>query len=278
MAQSTVLLITDMNLTDEALRRALDDLDPAAFHIRVLLTERSEPLPVLSRGSPPYGPIVFPEDWIARLSDEADIMASRAASLREMLREMGFDGEVASVLEEPSTLGEAVTRRAAFCDLAVLDVLARQELLSEMLFHGAVGVVLNAPRLSAALAPRHAALAWDGSMPALRAIHRALPILRRTERVTILRIEEAGISGASADAAVPDLRDWLTRHGCTVSVERREIEPEGVAETLLGSCRDLDADLLVLGAFARSRARQFLLGGTTRSITRQDRLPVLLSH
>jgi len=40
----------------------------------------------------------------------------------------------------------------------------------------------------------------------------------------------------------------------------------------------VDADLLVMGAYGHSRLREFVLGGATREMLRDPRLPVLLSH
>jgi nucleotide-binding universal stress UspA family protein len=38
------------------------------------------------------------------------------------------------------------------------------------------------------------------------------------------------------------------------------------------------ADLLAIGGFAHSRAREILLGGVTRDLTGENHLPLLLSH
>jgi nucleotide-binding universal stress UspA family protein len=41
---------------------------------------------------------------------------------------------------------------------------------------------------------------------------------------------------------------------------------------------DLGADLLVMGAYGHSRAREQLLGGATRALLRSMTIPVLMSH
>jgi nucleotide-binding universal stress UspA family protein len=50
------------------------------------------------------------------------------------------------------------------------------------------------------------------------------------------------------------------------------------AEALLMRCRDLDADLLVIGGYGHSRLREFILGGATRHALQHMTLPVLISH
>jgi nucleotide-binding universal stress UspA family protein len=41
---------------------------------------------------------------------------------------------------------------------------------------------------------------------------------------------------------------------------------------------ELGADLMVMGAFGHTRLRDFVLGGATKAILLDVRLPILLSH
>ena len=45
-----------------------------------------------------------------------------------------------------------------------------------------------------------------------------------------------------------------------------------VGELLLSRCADLDADLLVMGCYGHSRAREFVLGGATRTVLSSNRV------
>ena len=51
-----------------------------------------------------------------------------------------------------------------------------------------------------------------------------------------------------------------------------------VADVLLSRAADLDSDLIVMGAYGHSRAREFALGGTTRAMLERMTVPVLISH
>ena len=62
------------------------------------------------------------------------------------------------------------------------------------------------------------------------------------------------------------------------TLEREEREPGDVGERLLSRAADLDADLLVMGCYGHSRAREWVLGGATRTVLRSMTLPVLLCH
>jgi nucleotide-binding universal stress UspA family protein len=52
----------------------------------------------------------------------------------------------------------------------------------------------------------------------------------------------------------------------------------GVAETVADYALEIEADLLVMGAYGHSRFREFVLGGATRKILSDPPLPVFLSH
>jgi nucleotide-binding universal stress UspA family protein len=66
----------------------------------------------------------------------------------------------------------------------------------------------------------------------------------------------------------------LARHGVKAEIERTVSADLPVGEVLLSRA----ADLLVMGAYGHSRARELLLGGATRSLLRSMTLPVLMSH
>jgi nucleotide-binding universal stress UspA family protein len=53
---------------------------------------------------------------------------------------------------------------------------------------------------------------------------------------------------------------------------------ESVTQTLLRHAVEHDMDLLVMGAYSRPRAVEWMLGGVTRSMMREMCLPVLMSH
>jgi nucleotide-binding universal stress UspA family protein len=47
---------------------------------------------------------------------------------------------------------------------------------------------------------------------------------------------------------------------------------------LLSRCSDLGADLLVMGCYGHGRAREWVLGGASRTVLETMTLPVLMAH
>jgi nucleotide-binding universal stress UspA family protein len=77
-----------------------------------------------------------------------------------------------------------------------------------------------------------------------------------------------------------DLVVHLERHGlhARTHVIRHDLATLSVSDTLLAQVAELDADLLVMGAYGHSRLREMILGGVTRDILRNTNVPVLMAH
>lgn len=104
-----------------------------------------------------------------------------------------------------------------------------------------------------------------------------MPLLT-AEIVSILTIDPREGPRAHGELPGADISLQLVRHGVKAEIERTVSADLPVGEALLSRATDLGADLLVMGAYGHSRARELLLGGTTRSLLRSMTLPVLMSH
>lgn len=119
-------------------------------------------------------------------------------------------------------------------------------------------------------------LAWNGSRESALAARGALPLLRHAERIHVLE----GTSEDDWDPTTPpqlDLSGWLDRRG--IAAEVQPFRPQGPAgPALLDACHRLGADLLVMGAWGRSRISEMVLGGATRYLFMQGDVPMLVAH
>src|SRR6478736_2046692 len=116
-------------------------------------------------------------------------------------------------------------------------------------------------------------VAWNGSVEAIRALHAARPFLRHAERAVLL----LGDRGERLDPMPAfALEEWCARHA--VRVEYEPLDPHAEGEDLLQAARAARADLLVMGAFGRSRFAEWVLGGVTRHMLLHADLPLLMRH
>jgi nucleotide-binding universal stress UspA family protein len=121
-------------------------------------------------------------------------------------------------------------------------------------------------------------VAWNGSRESALALAAAVPVLRKAEEVLVL-------DGSEMNAEMlpvlppPGLADWLQRHGIEARVEPFSVGPSHAAgPAVLDAAHAAGSDLIVMGAWSRSRLAQMVLGGTTRHLFMHGDVPMLVAH
>lgn len=120
------------------------------------------------------------------------------------------------------------------------------------------------------------AVAWDFSHAATRAVSDALPLLEKAKKVRVVTV----LNEKSLDRkhSAEELSKNLSRHGIDVVLDRVDAKGRPIGDVLEAYVATHAADLLVMGAYGRSRLREFVLGGATRSLMSKPPLPILFSH
>jgi nucleotide-binding universal stress UspA family protein len=115
---------------------------------------------------------------------------------------------------------------------------------------------------------------WKETAEAARAVSAAMPFLTQAERVVVVSVAE----NEDLTEAVSDVARQLAWNG--VRAETRIIVPNGAAipEVLASAGQEYNADLVVLGAYGRSRMREILFGSCTHALIRTADRPLLLMH
>lgn len=121
----------------------------------------------------------------------------------------------------------------------------------------------------------HVVIAWNGSLEATRLIGQSITLLHEAGRVTVVHAE----TGRRDEARAADLSAYLRWHGIVAEAVALQV-PEGtpVGAAILGEAEKRDATMLALGAYTHSRVRELLLGGVTRHVIENARIPVLMAH
>jgi nucleotide-binding universal stress UspA family protein len=120
-------------------------------------------------------------------------------------------------------------------------------------------------------------VAWKAGRESARAVFDALPILKEAENVHILEVKERPNRGTSL-APDSSIAPSLARHGIKPTIRTSIASDISVGDQILARLADLDADLLVMGAYGHSRMRELVFGGATRLIARYMTVPTLFSH
>ena len=125
---------------------------------------------------------------------------------------------------------------------------------------------------------RRVLVGWDGSREASHAISDAMPLLATASTVTVITVDSEEPSQRHGEVPGADIALYLARHGVRTNVERTVSNGIGTGEVLLSRASDLEADLLVMGAYGHARVHELLFGGATRTVLASATLPVLMSH
>ena len=72
------------------------------------------------------------------------------------------------------------------------------------------------------------------------------------------------------------LEQALSNSGIKAEIMRFDVRDDEIGASYLKHAKEVNADMLIKGAYARSRVRQMLLGGRTRHIITATEIPVLL--
>jgi nucleotide-binding universal stress UspA family protein len=224
---------------------------------------------------------------IAQDKAEADARAVEQA-IKAALKKQGPTLRWASeaALTQLGALTELVSSRLRFADLVVLGLPygpgrgAEEEAVLETALFDAKAPVLVLPDADNGrdvAHPKHVVLAWNQSQEALAAARAAMPLLQQAKMVSVTVIDPPTHGPERSDPGGL-LCQMLVRHGVRAEVVVLAKSTPRVSDTLVRHVLDVDADLLVMGAYGHSRFREFLLGGATRDMLENATIPVLMAH
>jgi nucleotide-binding universal stress UspA family protein len=202
-----------------------------------------------------------------------------------------FGREVASLqpdaIEFRAPAGDAMAAAVAQTRCADLTVLGQPggqndrgfaRRIAEQVLLGSGGPVLFVPQATAVAIPgSNVLVAWDGGREAARAVRDALPWLATAQHVTVFTATDDQAPDAIKQSHAR-LGDWLAAHAIRAQFKRAVGSGGEAAERLLSQASEAGADLVVMGGYAHARAREYVLGGATRTMLGAMTLPVLMSH
>lgn len=119
-------------------------------------------------------------------------------------------------------------------------------------------------------------IAWKDTREARRAVQDALPLLVLADHVTVVEVAEPE-DLADAGSRTRDVAEWLARHGVNAAARAVAVSGDEI-EQLRTIVKELDAGLVVGGAYGHMRLREWALGGITRDLLLRPARCSLVSH
>ena len=122
---------------------------------------------------------------------------------------------------------------------------------------------------------KRVAFAWNGSVESARALSYSLPFLQTAEKVMLI----SAVDDLDEDIHPLAVQRYLTMYG--VQADRCEItgsSGKSTAESILAAAAKSESDLLVMGAYTRSRLRRLFFGAVTEEVLNNCPIPVFMAH
>jgi nucleotide-binding universal stress UspA family protein len=234
---------------------------------------------------PAVGPYVVPEvfDGLTRYFEEQSKGAK--GKFDAAMKSRQLSGQWLEVKAMAPVISETVSEIGRIADLVVVSETNRDgrngvELdFVENVILGAGRPVLILPRKTElALDTGVIVCGYNGSKESARAVHDAVPLLRKAGDVRLLWVDPERTAESSGTPPGTDMAASLHRQGVKATAESVQSKGVNPAEAVMMKARDLGAGVIVMGAYGHSRIREFVLGGATRHALSNLNIPLLMSH
>ena len=272
----TLLVIHEIEDKIDDLKKRIKLAQHAGAHLNIVVLGAIRVVPMTAA---PGVPDFYYSEYNKELIDAG---RARIKQIDALLAEENVSATVTLECRDPALVEQACQHHAMFSDVSlfanggVLD----KDLLSRA-FNGALlesGTPVLMLEADAEALPDVSTIlyAWNGEPQSAKAIHQSLAWINGKAKAHIVLIDpDENVLGPNPG---DNMAAYMARQGLDVVVERLPGGTRDVSEVLLQHASDIGADLLVMGAYGHSRLREWLLGGTTRNILQDARLPVLMCH
>lgn len=231
-------------------------------------------------GAAPMAPIIVQETLDQAREDAHTV----EAAVRARLDNEDIRWAVDTAIAQLGSIGGEVGRLARFADLVIApqpygkNAAPEQEaILEAALFDGrAPALVMPVGNLEATCGKR-IVIAWNQSDEAMSAIRAAMPILKTAALVDVAVVAPPSHGPERSDPGGM-LSQYLARHGVKAEVSVLARTLPRVSEQICRHVSDINADMVVMGAYGHSRFREAVLGGTTRDMFEIAQVPVFTAH
>lgn len=116
-------------------------------------------------------------------------------------------------------------------------------------------------------------VAWKDCPQGRRALHDALPILKRADKVTVVGVGDE-ISAVRLEAVAEHLR----RHNVATNHLHLSHSEQDVCADLISHAQRENADMIVAGVYSRGTLTERILGGVTRELLKTAELSWFMAH
>ncbi len=276
--KSLFSVLTDAALIDETLDHAVALAAAYDAHLDVLClgVDRSQTGYYYAGAS-----AVVLQETLARAKEDAEAVEEK---VRARLKRENVLWAAEAGVAQLADIGRHVATRVRFSDLAVLPKpygegrgVELEPATESALFEGSTPALIVPQSAKPQPRPKRIMVGWNESTEALTAVRAALPLLSAAEVVHVVVVDPP-THGPSRSDPGGLLSQYLARHGVRVEIDVLSKTLSRLSDILLRHASDMDAEMIVMGAYGHSRFREAIFGGATRTMLEDATLPVLMAH
>jgi len=276
--KSLFSVLTDAALIDETLDHAVAMAAAHDAHLDVLClgVDRSHTGYYYAGAS-----AVVLQETLARAKEDAEAVEEK---VRARLKRESVLWAAEAGVAQLADIGRHVATRVRFSDLAVLPKpygegrgVELEPATESALFEGSTPALIVPQSAKPQPRPKRIMVGWNESTEALTAVRAALPLLSAAEVVHVVVVDPP-THGPSRSDPGGLLSQYLARHGVRVEIDVLSKTLSRLSDILLRHASDMDAEMIVMGAYGHSRFREAIFGGATRTMLEDATLPVLMAH
>lgn len=206
------------------------------------------------------------------------IAEARSGAARQAFDTVCGSIDLATYAELEYDLVDAIRHLGLLHDLTILERVSQEEgpqvqALNAALFETG-GPVLIVPPRSPSEGVAAIVVAWSGTVQSARAVRSAMPFLNTADKVWVVT------DNANPRAVAADLIEYLSAHDVaaeTRSFDSTEMSARARGRTLIAIVKELDAEMLVMGAYGKDHFDAiFGLGRATQKVITATPVPVFL--
>jgi nucleotide-binding universal stress UspA family protein len=203
-----------------------------------------------------------------------------AKNRRTLLERLSHEDVSYDWIDRTGFVAQTIEQQAGLTDLIVL---GREkpgtlfphmvDVIGDLLFRLAKPILIVPPESRPLNLFGQVLIAWDGSRNAEAALQAAMPLLGHAENVTLFYVDDGSLVIPVEEAA-----RYLSRHGIEPMIRREAAGSARPGKAILTEAGRGLYDLIVMGAYSRSRTIETIFGGASRSLLEQATAPVFMAH
>lgn len=279
MSYKTILtVITDPDLAESTIAHAAQVTQGADAHLEILClgVDRTQTGYYYAGAN-----AMVLQETLSRATAEGEALAAQAKGI---MKQYDLRWSVEHGVAQLADIGRHVASRARFADLVVLPKpygkdrgVELEPVIEGAMFEGQVPVVVCPDGVDTPSAPKRIVVAWNESAEALRAVRAALPVLKQADIVHVVVIDPPQHGPNRSDPGGM-LSQFLVRHGVKAEIDVLSKTLPRISDVLMRHAVDVNAEMIVMGAYGHSRFREAILGGATRNMLEQANITVFMAH